>query len=101
MDVINKGKNGESYNISSQNEIDNLTIIKKILSIMDKSEDLIEFVKDRPGHDFRYSLNSFKIRKELEWNIEKSFEKRLEETVEWYMKNESWWKNIEIKKFNF
>ena len=101
IDVINKGKNGESYNISSSNEIDNLTIIKKILSIMDKSEDLIEFVKDRPGHDFRYSLDSSKIRNELNWNIKNSFEKRLEETIEWYTNNESWWKNIKIKNFNF
>ena len=101
IDVINKGKTGESYNISSSNEIDNLTIIKKILSIMDKSEDLIEFVKDRPGHDFRYSLDSSKIRNELNWNIKNSFEKRLEETIEWYTNNESWWKNIKIKNFNF
>ena len=68
---------------------------------MDKSEDLIEFVKDRPGHDFRYSLDSSKIRNELNWNIKNSFEKRLEETIEWYTNNESWWKNIKIKNFNF
>jgi dTDP-glucose 4,6-dehydratase len=101
LDVINKGKNGESHNISANNEIDNLTVIKKILSIMNKSEDLIEFVNDRPGHDFRYSLDSSKIRKELKWKIKFSFEDRLEQTIEWYNKNESWWKNLEIKKFDF
>ena len=62
LKVIFKGKSGDSYNISANNEIDNLRIVKKILKIMDKSEDLIEFIVDRPGHDFRYSLNSNKIR---------------------------------------
>jgi dTDP-glucose 4,6-dehydratase len=101
LDVINNGKNGESYNISAANEIDNLTVIKKILSIMGKSEDLIEFVNDRPGHDFRYSLDSSKIRNEIKWKTKYSFEERLEQTVEWYQNNESWWKNLEIKNFNF
>ena len=58
--VLFDGKSGESYNISADNEIDNLTIVKKILKIMDKPEDLIEFVEDRPGHDFRYSMSSKK-----------------------------------------
>ncbi|MCS5528332.1 MAG: dTDP-glucose 4,6-dehydratase [Nitrosopumilus sp.] len=61
------GKSGESYNISAGNEMDNLTIVRKILDIMNKSEDLIEFVDDRPGHDFRYSMNSKKISNELGW----------------------------------
>ena len=65
--VLSKGKRGESYNISSGNEIDNLTIVKKILNIMGKSEDLILHTKDRPGHDFRYSMNSKKIFKEMKW----------------------------------
>ena len=62
-----KGKSGESYNISKNNEINNLVIVKKILELMNKSEDLIEFVEDRPGHDFRYSMSSEKISKELGW----------------------------------
>ena len=58
--VLFNGKSGESYNISADNEIDNITIVKKILEIMDKSEDLMQFVEDRPGHDFRYSMTSKK-----------------------------------------
>ena len=81
------GKKGESYNISANNEIDNLTIVKKILNIMDKSEDLIEFVEDRPGHDFRYSMNSSKISKELQWKIKYNFDEGLEKTIKWYLDN--------------
>ena len=83
--VLLKGKSGESYNISADNEIDNLTIVKKILDIMGKSEDLIEFVEDRPGHDFRYSMSSEKIMNELNWNVETDFDKGLENTIEWYL----------------
>ena len=81
------GKAGESYNISANNEIDNLTIVKQILKIMNKSEDLIEFVEDRPGHDFRYSMDSTKISNELDWKIESSFNDGLEKTVRWYLDN--------------
>ena len=83
--VFFKGKSGESYNISADNEIDNLTIVKKILDIMGKSEDLIEFVEDRPGHDFRYSMSSEKIMNELNWKVETDFDKGLENTIEWYL----------------
>jgi len=79
-----KGKSGESYNISGDNEIDNLTIVKKILEIMHKSEDLIEFVEDRPGHDFRYSMTSRKILDELGWKLRTNFDEGLKKTVEWY-----------------
>ena len=81
------GKAGESYNISANNEIDNLTIVKKILNIMNKSENLIEFVEDRPGHDLRYSLDSTKISEQLEWKVKTSFEDGLRNTVEWYLNN--------------
>ncbi len=81
------GKAGEIYNISANNEIDNLTMVKQILKIMNKSEDLIEFVEDRPGHDFRYSMNSTKISNELDWKIESSFNDGLEKTVRWYLDN--------------
>ena len=81
--VLNEGKTGESYNISSNNEIDNLTIVKKILEIMNKSNDLIEFVDDRPGHDLRYSLDSSKIRNSLNWNNITNFEEGLQKTIEW------------------
>ena len=85
--VLLNGKAGESYNISANNEIDNLTVVRKILEIMSKSEDLIEFVEDRPGHDFRYSMNSTKISNELDWKIESSFNDGLEKTVRWYLDN--------------
>ncbi len=85
--VLTNGKSGESYNISANNEINNLTIVKKILNIMNKSEDLIEFVEDRPGHDFRYSMNSTKIKNELNWKTKLSFDDGLERTIQWYLEN--------------
>ncbi len=85
--VFFNGVSGKSYNISANNEIDNLTIVKKILNIMDKSEDLIEFVEDRPGHDFRYSMDSKKITSELNWKTKLSFDKGLEKTIQWYLDN--------------
>jgi len=81
------GKSGESYNISAGNEMDNLTIVRKILDIMNKSENLIEFVDDRPGHDFRYSMNSKKISSELDWKTKSNFNENLKTTIEWYLEN--------------
>ena len=86
--VLLNGKSGESYNISSNNELDNITIVKTILEIMDKSDDLIEFVDDRPGHDLRYSLDSSKIRKSLKWAEKITFQEGLEKTIEWYLKSD-------------
>ena len=91
--VLLNGKSGESYNISANNEVDNLTIVKKILEILGKPEDLIKSVEDRPGHDFRYSLDSSKIRSELNWSENTNFDEGLEKTVEWYLSNPNWWKN--------
>ena len=95
IDVLLKGKSGESYNISAGNEIDNITIIKKILTILDKPLENIEFVEDRPGHDFRYSMESSKIRQTLEWSQKKKFEEGIEKTVEWYLENKEWWMNLD------
>jgi dTDP-glucose 4,6-dehydratase len=92
--ILEKGRAGEIYNISSGNEEDNLTLVKKILKIMGKDEKLIEFVEDRPGHDVRYSLDSSKIRRELQWKPKHSLEDALKKTVEWYLANESWWRTI-------
>jgi dTDP-glucose 4,6-dehydratase len=92
--VLKNGKKGSSYNISSDDEVNNEIIIKKILQIMKKSEEMIEYVKDRPGHDFRYSLDSSKIEKELGWSPKVSFNEGLENTVKWYLENEKWWKTI-------
>ena len=98
--VLNNGKSGESYNISANNEINNITIVQKILSLMNKSEDLIEYVEDRPGHDFRYSMDSSKIRKELGWNNIMNFDEGLEKTVNWYISNKEWWKNVVTDSLN-
>ena len=101
MKVLHQGKKGESYNISASNEIDVLTIIKKILSIMKKDPTNYELTEDRPGHDFRYSLDSSKIRNELDWSPKVSFEEGLQTTIEWYLKNQEWWKGItDIKTLN-
>lgn len=94
MKVLLKGKSGESYNISANNEVDNMTIITKILDIMGKSKDLIQFVSDRPGHDYRYSLDSSKIRRELKWTPTRDFESGLNNTINWYIENKKWWKNL-------
>ena len=92
--VLLKGRSGESYNISANNEVDNLTIVKKILEILDKPQDLIKSVEDRPGHDFRYSLDSSKIRSELNWSENTNFDDGLKKTVDWYLSNPAWWQNI-------
>ena len=92
--VMLKGKPGNSYNISADNEIDNLKIVNKVLEVMDKSDDLIEFVEDRPGHDYRYSLDSSKIKKELDWKIKVNFEEGIRKTVEWYEKNIEYYNSI-------
>jgi len=97
--VLTEGKTGHSYNISSNNEIDNLTIVKKILEFMNKSNDLIEFVDDRPGHDLRYSLDSSKIRDSLNWNNSTDFENGLKNTIEW-VKNQSKTGNVDQNILN-
>ena len=92
--ILLKGRSGESYNISANNEVDNLTIVKKILEMLEKSQDLIKSVEDRPGHDFRYSLDSSKIRSELNWSENTNFDDGLKKTVDWYLSNPAWWQNI-------
>ena len=94
------GKRGDSYNISANNEVNNLEIVKKILTIMDKSEDLIHFVDDRPGHDFRYSLNSNKISNELGWKTKLNFDTGLEKTIQWYLDNPEIINNISSTVLN-
>lgn len=92
--TLTKGKPGEIYNISSGNELSVKIVVEKILDVLDKPRDLITYVEDRPGHDIRYSLDSSKIRNELGWKPKHSFDSALQKTVEWYLKNESWWKPI-------
>jgi dTDP-glucose 4,6-dehydratase len=92
--VLDKGAPGEIYNVSSGNEFPNIKVIKEILDILGRGNDLITFVEDRPGHDVRYSLNSAKLRSKLGWKPEHSFTSALKETVEWYITKESWWKPL-------
>jgi dTDP-glucose 4,6-dehydratase len=92
--VFEKGKAGEVYNIGAGNEMPNIQIIKLILKHLKKSEDLIEFVKDRPGHDRRYAIDSRKIQSELGWKPEFTFESAIQETIDWFIKNKSWWERI-------
>ena len=82
--VLDRGQEGEIYNIGSKNEITNLELIRRILAQMGKDEDLIEFVADRPGHDLRYALNSAKARKQLNWREQYSFDLALTNTISWY-----------------
>ncbi len=90
--VLEKGRAGEIYNLGSGQEKSNIDVARKILSVLGKPEDLIEFVQDRPGHDFKYSLNSDKIKNDLGFNAETEFEAGLEKTVRWYVENEWWWR---------
>jgi dTDP-glucose 4,6-dehydratase len=89
--VLEKGKPGEIYNVSAGNEITNVEIVKKIITLLKKPDNLITFVEDRPGHDTRYSLDSTKLREELGWKPKATFESALKSTVEWYLSNERWW----------
>ena len=92
--IMRKGKNGEIYNIGANNEKTNLEITKAILKIMNKDESMIRYVKDRPGHDYRYALNNEKIKSELEWQPRISFNKGLIKTIKWYQNNKKWWKKL-------
>jgi dTDP-glucose 4,6-dehydratase len=90
LKAVHKAEPGEIYNLGSGNERKNIEVARNILDILGKSYSLIEFVADRPGHDFRYSLNFAKVRKELGWHPEISFEKGITATVDWYTKHRGW-----------
>jgi len=96
--LITNGKSGEVYNITAWNEITNKTIVEKILDLLGKPKNLIEYVGDRPGHDRRYSIDSSKIQKETGWKPKYEFEQALKETVEWYTKNQKWWEPLVDEK---
>ena len=93
-EILINGKAGQAYNISANNEISNVQIVHKILEIMGKSNDLIEFVEDRPGHDQRYSLDSSKIKNEFGWSTKINFEDGIRKTIEWYEKNFSYYESV-------
>ena len=92
--VMEKGKVGEVYNVGASQEMTNIDIVKLILGYVGKPESLIKYVKDRPGHDRRYAIDSSKVHNELGWKPAQKFESALKETVEWYLSNEEWWKKI-------
>ena len=91
--ALHNGKNGEVYNIGANSEMTNIGIVKLILNILDKSESLITYVEDRKGHDFRYAIDSTKIKNYLGFVSKHDFDSGLRETVDWYLKNIDWWKN--------
>lgn len=93
FEILEKGRAGDIYNVGSGEEKRNIDVVKSILAILGKPEDLIEFVKDRPGHDFRYSLNSHKITEHLGWKAKTHFSEGIERTVQWYRENMEWVKS--------
>ncbi|OGH76848.1 MAG: dTDP-glucose 4,6-dehydratase [Candidatus Magasanikbacteria bacterium RIFOXYA2_FULL_40_20] len=92
--VLHKAEPGSVYNIGSGNEIENIEITKLILEYLGVGEEMIEYVKDRPGHDRRYAIDASKIKKELGWEAKVDFKEGLKKTVEWYTANEWWWKKL-------
>ncbi|NLJ19426.1 dTDP-glucose 4,6-dehydratase [Globicatella sulfidifaciens] len=92
--VLHKGKDGEVYNIGGNNEKANIEIVKLIIGTLGKSEDLIKYVKDRPGHDRRYAIDNTKITTELGWEPAYTFEQGMKETIQWYLENTKWIENI-------
>ena len=92
--IIRQGSEGEVYNVGGHNEKSNLDVVKIILKSLGKSEDLITFVKDRPGHDRRYAIDPTKIHNELGWLPQTKFEDGISKTIEWYLSNKDWWQEI-------
>ena len=102
--ILQRGAIGETYNVGGNNEIKNIQIVEEICDILNdihpagsgKSyHELINFVKDRPGHDFRYAIDASKLKKEIGWEPKESFNTGIQKTIEWYLKNEEWWKTIQ------
>lgn len=92
--LISKGQSGQIYNITSYEEITNKAIVEKILDLLGKSHDMIEYVDDRPGHDKRYSIDCSKIENQIGWKPKINFDNALKQTVDWYLKNQSWWEPL-------
>ena len=97
--VVRNGKDGEVYNIGGHNEKSNLEVVKTILKALNKPETLITYVKDRPGHDLRYAMDSTKIETELGWKPEYNFETGIQETIKWNLENQKWLKNVESGEY--
>ena len=103
--VVTEGAVGETYNIGGHNEKQNIEVVKAVCGLLDelrpsthagitKYEELITFVEDRPGHDVRYAIDASKIKRELGWVPQETFDSGLRKTVEWYLANEDWWQSV-------
>jgi dTDP-glucose 4,6-dehydratase len=97
--IIHKGKIGETYCIGGDCEKPNIDITQKILEILGKNEEMIEYVKDRPGHDRRYAIDFSKIKQDLGWQPRTNFEEGMQKTVKWYQENKDWWKKIKSGEY--
>ena len=97
--IVRHGKEGEVYNLGGHSERSNLDVVKTILRQMGKSEELIEFVEDRKGHDLRYAIDSSKVEEELGWELTYNFEDGIKETVDWYLSNQEWINDIKSGEY--
>jgi dTDP-glucose 4,6-dehydratase len=97
--IIQKGKIGETYCIGGKAEKTNMEIVKKILELLKQGEEMIEYVKDRPGHDRRYAIDFSKIKSELGWQPRTSFTDGMKQTVEWYKTNVDWWRDVKSGEY--
>src|SRR3989344_5710693 len=98
--VLKKGKIGETYLIGVDGDVKNIEVVKKILKLLGKGEDQIEYVKDRPAHDRRYAIDAAKIKKELGWRQKYDLDTGLKLTVNWYRESKDWWKKLKDKDFD-
>lgn len=92
--ILHKGRVGEVYNVGGHNERTNLEVVRTILKALGKSEDLITYVTDRPGHDLRYAIDPQKLEQELGWKPTYNFDTGIQQTIQWYLDNKQWWENI-------
>lgn len=97
--ILEKGKVGETYCIGIDSDIANIDVARKILKILNLNEDMIEYVKDRPGHDRRYAIDATKIKKELGWQPKYDFDTALRKTTDWFKNNKSWWQKLRDSQF--
>jgi dTDP-glucose 4,6-dehydratase len=99
LGALEKGSTGEVYNIGSDNEWSNIQIVTRLLEILGKPRELIEHVKDRPGHDRRYAIDAAKVRAQLGWTPRIAFSDGLAQTVDWYVQNRGWWERVRTGEY--
>ena len=97
--ILRNGKIGEIYNIGGNSEMSNIEIVKTILDILGKPDSLITYVKDRPGHDRRYAINSEKLQNQLGWKPKTNFSEGIQKTIKWYCENPDWLKRIQTGEY--